>query len=326
VSSATTTTAVQVTDGRLVPASLPAAAPGPGQLAVRVDLAGVNYWDVMQRTGVVPQGPDGIPGVEGAGVVVEAGTGAPAELVGRRVAWSKVGGSYADRVVGDADWFLPVPDDLPDEQAAGLLMQGVTAQYLATDTVPLQEGETAVVLAAAGGVGTLLTQLLTVAGVRVIGVVGSAGKVEVARAAGAAEVLVDAGKELVDAVRSVEPAGVRAVFDGNGGPATPRAFGMLAPRGWVVLFGTAAGPIPALDPGLLAAGSHVVTRTAGKHFAGDPRSWRARAEDVLARAASGSLRVFPDAVLPLADAAEAHERMESRASVGKLFLRPGDGA
>jgi NADPH:quinone reductase len=312
---------VQVVDGRLEPASLPTPAPGPGQLHVRVQLAGVNYWDVMQRTGAVPLGGERIPGVEGAGIVLAAGPGAPSELVGRRVAWSKVPCSYAGQVVADADWFLPVPDDLPVEQAAGLLMQGVTAQYLAADTAPLRPGEAAVVLAAAGGVGTLLTQLLTAAGVRVVGVVGSAGKEGLARTAGAAEVLVD-GDDLVDAVRTVAPDGVRAVFDGNGGPATPRAFGMLAPRGWVVLFGTAAGPIPALDPALLAAGSHVVTRTAGKHFAGDPRTWRSRAEDVLARAAAGTLRVFPDIVLPLADAARAHDRMEGRQNVGKLFLQP----
>jgi NADPH2:quinone reductase len=316
---------VQVADGRLVPGSLAVPRPGPRQVRVRVDLAGVNYWDVMQRTGAVPLGPEQIPGVEGTGVVLEAGPGAREDLVGRRVAWSKVPGSYAAEVVGDADWFLPVPDDLEPEQAAGLLMQGVTAQYLAADTAPVRAGETAVVLAAAGGVGTLLTQLLTAAGARVVGVVGSPGKADVARAAGAAEVLVD-GDDLVDAVRSVAPEGVRAVFDGNGGPATPRAFGMLAPRGWVVLFGTAAGPIPALDAAPLAAGSHVVTRTAGKHFAGDPVTWRSRAEDVLSRAASGRLRVFPDAVLPLPDAAEAHARMEGRANTGKTFLRPGHGA
>ncbi len=163
--SPSTLTVVQAVDGRLVPASLPAPRPGPGQLLVGVQFAGVNYWDVMQRTGAVPLGPSRVPGVEGTGVVLEAGAGAPDDLVGRRVAWSKVPGSYADHVVADADWFVPIPDTLPAEQAGGLLMQGVTAQYLATDTVPLRAGDTAVVLAAAGGVGTLLTQMLTAAGV-----------------------------------------------------------------------------------------------------------------------------------------------------------------
>jgi NADPH2:quinone reductase len=322
VDSPLTTPAVQAVDGRLVPACLPAPRPGPGQLLARVELAGVNYWDVMQRAGAVPLGPERVPGVEGTGVVLAAGTGAPEDLVGRRVAWSKVPGSYAARVVADADWFVPIPDTLPAEQAGGLLMQGVTAQYLATDTAPLRAGDTAVVLAAAGGVGTLLTQLLAAAGVRVVGVVGSAGKQDVARTAGAEEVLVDEADGLVEAVRRVAPEGVRVVFDGNGGPRTPRAFGMLAPRGWLVLFGTAAGPIPAVDPGLLAAGSHVVTRTAGKHFAGDAPTWRARAEDVLTRASAGTLRVFPDVVLPLASAAQAHARMESRQNAGKMLLRP----
>ena len=139
----------------------------------------------------------------------------------------------------------------------------MTAQYLATDTAPLESGDAAVVLAAAGGVGTLLTQLLATAGVRVVGVVGSAADVEAARAAGATEVLVDSGEDLVRAVREAAPDGVAAVFDGNGGPATSRALGMLRPRGWLVLFGTAAGPIPDLPAGALGAGSYVVTRTAG---------------------------------------------------------------
>jgi NADPH2:quinone reductase len=296
--------------------------PGTGELLVRVALAGVNYWDVMQRTGAVPLPASGIPGVEGVGVVAAAGDGAPADLVGRRVAWSKVNGSYAGTVVGAADWFLPVPDDVSDEQAAGLLMQGVTAQYLASDTAPLEEGDEAVVLAAAGGVGTLLAQLLVAAGVRVIGVVGSAAKVDAARAAGAAEVLVDSGGDLVAAVRATVPDGVAAVFDGNGGPAAPRALGMLRPRGWLVLFGTAAGAIPDLPAGALGAGSYVVTRTAGKHYAGDPAAWRPRAEDVLARARAGALTVAPVTVLPLTEAAEAHRLMESRTSAGKLLLRP----
>jgi NADPH2:quinone reductase len=120
------------------------------------------------------------------------------------------------------------------------------------------------------------------------------------------------------------PDGVAAVFDGNGGPEAPRALGMLRPRGWLVLFGTAAGPIPDLPAGALGAGSYVVTRTAGKHFAGDPAAWRPRAEDVLARARSGALTAAPVTVLPLAEAAEAHRLMESRASVGKLLLQPGD--
>jgi NADPH2:quinone reductase len=140
-------------------------------------------------------------------------------------------------------------------------------------------------------------------------------------------VLVDGGDDLVTddlvaMVRDAAPGGVAAVFDGNGGPAASRALGMLRPRGWLVLFGTAAGPIPDLPAGALGAGSYVVTRTAGKHFAGDPTAWRPRAEDVLARARSGALTVAPVTVLPLTEAAGAHRLMESRTSVGKLLLRP----
>jgi NADPH2:quinone reductase len=255
-------------------------------------------------------------------VVGAAGPGADAALVGRRVAWSKVAGSYADQVAADGAWFLPVPDAVPDEQAAGLLMQGVTAQYLAFETVPLRAADTAIVLAAAGGVGSLLTQLLGSIGVRVVGVVGTAAKAEVARAAEASRAVVDNGSDLVAEVRALTLEGVAAVFDGNGGPGVARMFGLLRPRGWLVLFGTAAGPTPPLDPAIVAGGSFVVTRTAGKHFAGDPASWRPRAEDVLAGAAAGALRVIPGGVLPLSEAAWAHRWMESRSTTGKLLLRP----
>lgn len=319
-----TTTAVRLVDGELHVGQVPRPVAGEGELLVEVELAGVNWWEAMQLAGQVPTSASGIPGQEGAGRVVAAGPGADAGLVGRRVAWSKVPGSYAEHVAGAAGWFAPV-SDLPADQAAGLLFQGVTAHYLAEDTAPLVSGDAVVVLAAAGGVGTLLTQLLTARGVRVLGVVGSPEKADVARAAGAAEVLVG-DAQLTDRVRELVPDGVAAVFDGNGGPDVPDRFGLLRPRGWLVLFGTAAGPIPAIEPGLLAAGSHVVTRTAGKDFSGDPETWGRRAADVLERAGRGELRVLVGEVAPLAEAGDVLERLRSRSTTGKSLLRTGAGS
>jgi NADPH2:quinone reductase len=312
--------AIRLREGRLVPGRAPRPEPGDGELLVRVELAGVNWWDVMQVAGQVPTGAGGIPGQEGAGRVVAAGPRADPRLVGRRVAWSKVPGSYAGYVAADAGWFVPV-DDLPVEQAAGLLFQGVTAQYLAEDTAPVRAGEVAVVLAAAGGVGTLLTQLLTARGVHVVGVVGAPVKARVAEEAGAATVLVE-DDDLVPAVQAVAPEGVAAVFDGNGGPAVPTRFELLRPRGWLVLYGTAAGPIPPLDPALLTRGSYVVTRTVGKDFAGDRASWSVRAEDVVARARRGELRVQLGTRAPLSDAADVLDQMRARATTGKNLLQP----
>jgi NADPH2:quinone reductase len=314
-----TMTAARLVGGDLRVARVACPTAGDGELLVKVELAGINWWEVMQRAGQVPTPPSGIPGQEGTGQVVASGPGADPDMVGRRVAWGKVPGSYAEYVAADAGWFLPV-DDLPSEQAAGLLFQGVTAHYLAEDTVPLQSGDTVVVLAAAGGVGTLLTQMLAFRGIQVVGVVGSPDKAQVARAAGALTVLLD-DEQLVDRVRQVAPDGVAAVFDANGGPAVTSRFGLLARRGWLVLYGAAAGPIPALDPGLLGAGSYVVTRTAGRDFAGDRTSWTSRAADVLAMAGRGELRVLVGEVAPLAQADEVLDRVRSRRTTGKNLLR-----
>lgn len=321
---AATMAAVQIRDGRVVPGRVIRPAPRPGQVLVRVELAGVNWWDVMQRLGQVPTGPSAVPGVEGLGRVVEVGAGVDPTRVGEWVAWSKVGGSHAEHVVGDGDWFFPVGhlrSRVPDEQLAGLLMQGVTAQYLATDTAPLRTGDTAVVTAAAGGVGALLTQLLVARGVTVLGVVGSPRKVEAAHTAGASSVLV-AGPDLVGRLKEVAAEGVAAVFDGNGGASALDAIDVLAPRGWTVLYGTAAGPLPMVDPALLGRGSTVFTRVAGRHFAGDPVSWRARAVDVLDKAVRGDLQVVVSEVQPLDEAAALLDRFEARSTTGKLLLRP----
>lgn len=300
-------------------AELPAPAVGPGEVRVAVRYSGVNFWDVMQRRGVVPLGPGSVPGVEGVGEIVEVGEEVSPERLGERVVWSKVGGSYASEVSGAAWMFVPVPDTLADEDAARILMQGVTAQYLAESAWPLDSGDSAVVMAAAGGVGTLLTQFLVARGVRVVGVVSREEKRDTARGAGADEVIVDS-PAFVEEVRALVPDGVGAVFDANGGETALRGLDLLRPRGALVLYGTAGGPIPQLDLNRLGAGSLYVTRAGGRDYARTPEEWRARADDVLARAAAGTLRAVAGGVWPLSEAAEAHRHLESRSSTGKLLL------
>ncbi len=298
---------------------IPAVSLNKDEVRVKVRLAGVNFWDVMQRKGMVPLGDPAVPGVEGVGQIVEVGDGVDSSRVGERVVWSKVGGSYASEVVAAATSFVPVPDGLSDEDAAGILMQGVTAQYLAEDTWRLGEGDVALVHAAAGGVGTLLTQLLKARGARVIGVVSRESKRQASLDAGADHVVVD-GDDFVADVRAIETSGVSAVFDANGGPQALRALELLRTRGALVLYGSANGPVPEVDLGRFGAGSFYVTRTAGRDYARTPAEWRTRADDVLSRAAAGTLHVVAGGIYPLAEAAEAHRHLESRTSVGKLLL------
>lgn len=293
-----------------------------GEVRVAVRLAGVNFWDVMQRRGVVPLSDRSVPGVEGVGQIVEVGEGVDPSRVGQRVVWSKVAGSYATQVVAAETSFVPVPEALADEDAARILMQGVTAQYLAEDTWPLGQDDVAVVHAAAGGVGSLLTQFLKARGVRVIGVVSRPAKRQAALDAGADDVVVDSDDYVAD-VRRISPDGVSAVFDANGGPQAGRSVDVLRTRGALVLYGAANGPVPEFDLGRLGAGSFYVTRTAGRDYARTPEEWRARADDVLARAAAGQLRAADGGAWALADAADAHRLLESRESTGKLLLRVG---
>jgi NADPH2:quinone reductase len=270
----------------------------------------------MQRRGDVPLPADGVPGVEGVGIVESVGDGVSTDLVGQRVVWSKVNSSYASHVQAAAEFFVPVPDSLSDFAAAGILMQGVTAQYLATSTTDLQPGDVALVTAAAGGVGLLLTQFLQSRGTEVIGVVGSSPKVDATRSN---HTLIDS-KNLLGEVRTLAPGGVAAVFDAAGGDAS-RYFAMLRPRGICVLYGAAGGPISPIAPSDLGAGSFYLTRTAGRDYASAPDEWLARAQDVMGRAAAGELVADVSEVLPLANAADAHRRLEARESTGKILLR-----
>jgi len=229
-------------------------------------------------------------------------------------------------VLVDAEMAVEVPDNVPDDVAAAVLMQGVTAQYLATDTYRVQPGDTVLVHAAAGGVGQLLTQVVKLRGGRVIGTVSTEQKAEAARAAGADEVL--RYEEVPGRVKELTGGeGVAVVYDGVGGATFDASLASLRPRGMLVVYGTSSGPTPALEiPRLNSGGSLYVTRPTVVHYTATRDELRARTDEVFGWVASGQLRVSVGGRFPLADAAEAHRALESRRTTGKLLLFPEGAA
>jgi NADPH:quinone reductase len=301
--------------------------PDAGQVLVRVAVAGVNYMDVYQRSGAVSLPTPFVAGVEGVGTVVEVGDGVDDLPIGQRVGWLRGGqGSYAEYVLVDAAMAVPVPDAVPDEAAAAVLMQGVTAHYLATDTYRVQPGDTVLVHAAAGGVGQLLTQVVRLRGGRVIGTVSTEQKAGVARAAGAEEVL--RYEEVPGRVKQLTGGeGVAAVYDGVGGATFDASLASLRARGVLVVYGTSSGPTPPLEiPRLNSGGSLYVTRPTVVHYTATREELRARTDELFGWVASGQLRVSIGGRFLLADVTRAHQDLESRRTTGKLLLFPAEGA
>jgi NADPH2:quinone reductase len=309
----------------LTPVELPDPQAGPGTLLVEVAAAGVNYIDTYQRAGIYPMTLPYVPGLEGAGRVRTVGDGVSGFAAGDRVAWSENLGSYAELVAVAAEKAVPVPDALSDEVAAAALLQGMTAHCLVTDCHPVQPGEDVLVHAAAGGLGLMLTQLATARGGRVIGTVSTPEKEELARAAGAAEVIryteVD---DLAAAVREVTGgAGVHVAYDSVGATTFDASLAALRRRGLLVLCGASSGPVPPLDPQRLnAAGSVYLTRPKLFDFIATREELTARAAAVYSAVADGDLDVRIGHRYPLEDARTAHEDLQGRRTTGKLLLIP----
>jgi NADPH2:quinone reductase len=306
----------------LQPVELPTPSPGPGQALVEVHFAGVNFIDVYHRTGAYPL-PRPLPlGREGAGRVVAVGDGVRGVEPGAFVAWCDVAGSYATHVVAPADRLVTIPEDVSVRDAAALMLQGLTAHYLARSTFSLGLGQLALLHAAAGGVGLLLAQLAAAAGATVIGTVSSEAKAARARAAGCAHVVRYDRDDFVAAVRELSGGrGVDVVYDSVGQATFLRSLECLRPRGLAVLFGQSSGPVAPLDLQLLnARGSLFVTRPNLSHHVSTRAELAARADEVFTAVAAGALAVTIDRCLPLAQAAEAHRLLESRATSGKLLL------
>ena len=308
---------------------VPAPSAGPGELVVRLAAAGVNFRDTYERSGVYPMSFPHVPGAEGAGTVTAVGEGVSDFAVGDRVAWADARASYAEEVVVPAAVALPVPDGLDLETAAALPLQGMTAHYLVASTFPLGPGQTALLTAAAGGVGLLLTQMATARGARVIGLVGSREKEVLAREAGAAEVvryteLDDLTAELPGIVREMTGgAGVDVAYDGVGRTTFDASLASLRRRGMLVLFGGASGQVPPFDlQRLNSVGSAFVTRPKLGDYVADREELLWRARDVFDAAVAGRLKVRVGERFPLAEAQQAHEALEGRATTGKVLLVP----
>jgi NADPH2:quinone reductase len=300
----------------------PAPEPGPGQLLVDVEAAGVNYRDVYEREGSYGGTPPFIAGVEGAGRVASLGEGVTEFSIGDAAGWVSAQGSYAEQVVVDAARAVPVPDGVSCELAAAALLQGMTANYLATSTYPVQRWDDVLVHAAAGGVGLLLTQIVKLRGGRVIATTSSDEKAELARGAGADEVIGYEG--FADRVRELtDGEGVAVVYDGVGKATFDESLATLRMRGTMVLYGAASGPVPPFDPMRLEhAGSLFLTRPSLRHYTARREELLEQASDVFGWIAAGKLEVRIGGRYPLGDARRAHEDLEGRRTSGKLVLLP----
>ncbi|GAA0514910.1 quinone oxidoreductase [Saccharopolyspora subtropica] len=298
--------------------------PQPGQLLVRVTAAGVNFIDTYQRSGIYPMPLPFTPGSEGAGEVVAIGADVTGFAVGDRVAWVMAPGSYAEQAVIPADKAVKVPEGVADRTAAAALLQGLTAHYLVTSTYPVRTGETALVHAAAGGMGLLLTQLVKSRGGNVIGTVSTAEKEELARAAGADEVIRYTEADVAAEVRDLtDGRGVDVVYDGVGKTTFDASLASLRPRGMLALFGAASGPVPPVDPQRLnSAGSVFLTRPSLAHHILTREELDWRTEELFGWITRGELDIRVGGTYPLADARRAHEDLEGRRTTGKLLLLP----
>ncbi|HEU4829332.1 MAG TPA: quinone oxidoreductase [Gemmatimonadales bacterium] len=311
---------------RLESVAMPA--PGFGEVLVRVEAAGVNFIDVYKRTGLYKVELPATLGEEGAGTIDSVGDGVRELRKGDRVAWAGSIGSYAEYVVVPAGKLVPIPDGVETATAAALMLQGLTAHYLATSTYPLRRGDTCLVHAAAGGVGLLLVQIARRAGAHVIGTAGTDEKAALARVAGADEVIVYTRDDFAaETKRIMNGRGVQVVYDSVGRSTFLAGLDLLAPRGMMVLFGQSSGPVEPIDPQLLARkGSLFLTRPTLAYYTATPEELRSRADDLFAWIAAGQLAVRVGAEFPLERAADAHRALEGRQTTGKVLLRVRDPA
>ncbi len=299
--------------------------PGPGEVLVDVAAAGVNFIDTYQREGIYPRDLPFVVGSEGAGTVTAVGSEVTGVAVGDRVAWGQVDSrGYAEEVAVPADKAVPVPDGIGLDRAAAVMLQGMTAHYLCESTFPAQAGQTALVHAAAGGVGLLLVQMLAAKGVRVLATTSTEEKAQLARGAGAAEVIRYTEVDLVAEVRRLtDGAGVEVVYDGVGRSTFDAGLDVLRPRGTMVLFGASSGPVPPLDPQVLnRKGSLYLTRPSLAHYVGTRDELLWRSGSVLEQVASGALDVRVGGRYPLEEAHRAHDDLEARRTTGKLLVVP----
>ena len=300
---------------------VPTPKPGPGHVLVKIEASGVNFIDTYLREGRYPAELPFIPGQEAAGTVVEVGEGVSDFVVGDRVAWNGTRGTYAEYACAPAQILLKIPEGMTCAQAAAVLLQGLTAHYLAYDTYKIQAGDTVLVHAGAGGVGLLLTQMAKRLGARVITTVSTAEKAELSRGAGADVVVLYTLESFVEEVkRQTNGEGLPVVYDSVGKTTFEDSLKCLRPRGLLTLYGASSGAVPAMDPIRLMAGSLYLTRPTLKDYVRTRGELEARAADVFGWMASGELKVRVGATYPLEEAAQAHRDLAGRKTTGKVLL------
>ncbi len=303
---------------------LPDATADAGEIVVEVAAAGLNYIDTYHRTGLYPMSLPFTPGLEGSGTVVSVGEGVGDHAVGDRIAWTGSIGSYAERVKMPAASAVAVPDDVDLETAAAVPLQGMTAHYLAVDTFPLSPGDRCLVHAGAGGVGLLLIQIAKLRGAEVFTTVGSAEKADLARSAGADHTILYRDVDFAEAVTQI--AGDRpldVVYDGVGKSVFTKSLTLLRPRGTMVTFGNASGPVDPVSPLELSTnGSLYLTRPTLFDYIATHDELQRRADDLFGWVAGGQLDIRIGARFDLRDAGDAHRALEGRRTTGKVLLVP----
>ena len=317
---------VQETGGpeqmRLV--DVPVPQPGPKEALVKIAASGVNFIDVYFRMGLYKADLPATLGNEGAGIVESVGAEVTEVRPGDRVAYAMARGSYAQYAVVPAWQLVKIPDHTDLNSAAAAMLQGMTAHYLTHSAFPLKPGQTCLVHAAAGGAGRLIVQMAKMRGARVLGTTSTEAKAELARQAGIDEVIFYTRQDFeAEVKRLTNGHGVDVVYDSVGAPTYLQGLNCLRPRGMMVLFGQSGGKVPPLDPAILnTKGSLFLTRPSLAHYAATREELLWRSGDVLQWVASGKLKLAIDRIYPLAQAAQAHRDLESRATAGKLLLIP----
>jgi NADPH:quinone reductase len=308
----------------LVQVDVPIPEPKPNEALVQIKASGVNFIDVYIREGRYPTPVPFISGQEAAGVVTKAGSEVTSIKVGDRVAYTSSLGSYAEYAAVPESRLVKIPEAVSFEQAAAVMLQGMTAHYLVHSTYKLQQGETALVHAAAGGVGLLLVQMAKKIGARVIGTAGTKEKAQLARDAGADECIVYTEADFeTETRRLTADKGVHVVYDGVGKATFEKDLNVLLPRGYLVLFGGSSGAVPPFDLIKLSQkGSLYVTRPTLAHYTATREELDWRASDVMQMIVNGELNVRIHKTYPLAEAAQAHRDLEGRKTTGKLLLIP----
>ena len=301
---------------------LPDPSPDAGEVLIRMHASGVNFIDVYYREGKYQAPLPLVLGAEGSGIIEELGEGVTGLSIGDAVAWYGPLGSYAELAVVNAGMVVKVPEGVSLEVAASIMLQGITAHYLAYSTFPLKAGDTALIHAAAGGVGSLLTQIACGLGARVLATVSTEEKAKIARDAGASEVILYGDIDFeVEVKRLTNGKGVDVVYDGVGKTTFEQSLRSLRPRGLLALYGSASGLVPPFDLLRLSTmGSLFVTRPISLDYVKTRAELTQRTDTLFDLVLTEKLKVHIDKVYPLSEVAQAHQDLESRKTVGKLLL------